>query len=210
MIVDLHCHTSAYSGCAVGTLQEMVCAAAARSLDALCITEHDVVYPGARARAEVDGAPMGMSLFRGIEVSCRGPGGILAHVVVLGCETVVGPCYDPSELGRLARRAGAALILAHPFRYVDGAHRITKYLPIDAVEVDSGNVDDIAAAQAVEFAEGLGLPQVAGSDAHRAASVGDCATRLERPVTTVAGLAEEVRAGRVQPVRWNNDRGEWE
>ena len=49
MIVDLHSHTSAYSECGRDSLTAMVRAAMDRGLDALCVTEHDVVYPEERA-----------------------------------------------------------------------------------------------------------------------------------------------------------------
>ena len=55
MIVDLHSHTSAYSECGRDSLTAMVRAAMDRGLDALCVTEHDVVYPEERADAEVGG-----------------------------------------------------------------------------------------------------------------------------------------------------------
>ncbi len=210
MIVDLHSHTSAYSECGRDSLTAMVRAAMDRGLDALCVTEHDVVYPEERADAEVGGGPEGMTLFRGIEVNCHGPGGIVAHIVVLGCEELQGPYHDPGELERLVRRSGAAMVLAHPFRYGDDAHRIVECLTIDAIEVDSVNVDEVAAAKAAEFAESLGLPQVAGSDAHRVADVGAYATRFDRPVGTASELAKELRAGRVHPVRWSSLKGEWE
>lgn len=210
MIVDLHCHTQAYSGCAVDPLEDMVEAAIGRGLDALCVTEHEIVYPASRAHAETSTRLNGMALFRGVEISCYGPNDIMAHIVVLGSEDLEGPCYHPRELERLAREQEAALILAHPFRYSDGAHTILRHLAVDAIEVDSCNVDARAAAQADELARTLRIPRVAGSDAHRACNVGLCATRLEAPARSVNELVGQIRAGRVRPVHWNADAADWE
>ncbi|MBD3175518.1 MAG: PHP domain-containing protein [Armatimonadia bacterium] len=210
MIVDIHCHTRAYSGCAIDSLEDMVRAAVGRGLGALCVTEHDVVYPADRARQQVRHLLNGMPVFRGIEVSCYGPKDIMAHIIVLGREDMDGPCYRPRRLRELADEAGAALVLAHPFRYRDDAHHILDHLPVDAIEVDSSNVDDRAAAKALDLADRAGLPAVAGSDAHRASDVGAYATRLERVVSSVEDLAKEIRAGRVWPVRRDPETGDWE
>ena len=45
-------------------------------------------------------------------------------------------------------------------------------------------------------AEHLGLPGVAGSDAHRPEEVGRCITILEREIRTEQELIAELRAGR--------------
>ena len=46
VLIDLHAHTAPRSNCSRTTLEELVETARARGLDALCITEHDVRWPG--------------------------------------------------------------------------------------------------------------------------------------------------------------------
>jgi len=83
-------------------------------------------------------------------------------------------------------------------------------LGVHAIEVASGNVNAYAASLARELAERLGLPAVAGSDAHRRDDVGLWATRFEREVHSAAEIAAEIRAGRVSPVRYNPRTRNWE
>jgi len=46
----------------------------------------------------------------------------------------------------------------------------------------------------------LGLPAVAGSDAHEPSDVGTCATRFQRHVADVEDLVRELKAGRFHAV----------
>ena len=45
MIVDLHVHTSRYSGCGKSTPEEMVAAAQAAGIEAMVLTEHHIIWP---------------------------------------------------------------------------------------------------------------------------------------------------------------------
>ena len=51
MLIDLHVHTTAYSGCAKSTPHEMLERATEIGLDAIVITEHNVVWPEERVAA---------------------------------------------------------------------------------------------------------------------------------------------------------------
>jgi len=46
----------------------------------------------------------------------------------------------------------------------------------------------------------LGLPAIAGSDAHEPSDVGTCATRFQRPIADVEDLVRELKAGRFHAV----------
>ena len=82
--------------------------------------------------------------------------------------------WTREEQFREIRRYGGCVVHAHPFRqhsYV-GMIRLSPYL-IDAVEAgNAGNHDAIYDAQALEYAKVLGLPAVAGSDAHYVQNLG--------------------------------------
>ncbi|MDR1390458.1 MAG: PHP domain-containing protein [Treponema sp.] len=74
-----------------------------------------------------------------------------------------------------AHNHGACIIQAHPFRqhhYIDTVH-LAPYF-VDGVETaNRGNHDPWYDAMAAEYASILGLPQVAGSDIHRAWELDD-------------------------------------
>jgi predicted metal-dependent phosphoesterase TrpH len=210
LIVDLHCHTAPSSPCAVDTAAAMVARAAAMGLGGLVLTEHDAIHPEqsfGRVRAQANG----MVLLRGVEIEATGPRGIAGHFLVLGPEVPEGPQASLDDLAQFVERHRCALIQAHPYRFHDHAEELAELLPLHAIEVASVNVRrGTAAAEARDLAVRLGLPMVAGSDAHSTESVGQYATRLTRRVGSAAELAEEIRAGRVEPVSWNGARRTWE
>ena len=210
MLVDLHCHTSPKSSCSRATLEGLVAQARARGVDALCITEHDLRWTDddlAAASKAVD-----FPLLRGVEVSTD-----VGHVLAYGeLRRPLWRGYSLEELVAEADETGAALVLAHPVRYLAGerAARAGRTPPspeavaalpqwslVHAVEAMSTQTTPdehalVAAALAV-----APRPATAGSDAHDDEKAGAYATRFERPVRTPAELAEEIRAGRITPAR---------
>ena len=209
MLVDLHCHTSPRSSCSRATLEGLVAHARARGVDALCITEHDLRWSD-EDLADASRA-VAFPLLRGIEVSTD-----VGHVLAYGeLRRPLWRGYTLEELAAEAEETGAALVLAHPVRYLAGerAARAGRTPPppeavaglpqwslVHAVEAMSTQttVDEhalVAAALAV-----APRPATAGSDAHDDEKAGTYATRFERTVRTAADLAAEIRAGRIAPV----------
>ncbi|MBL1076136.1 PHP domain-containing protein [Nocardia sp. 2] len=69
MRIDLHTHSTASDG--TDTPAELIAAAAATGLDVVALTDHDTTAGWAEAAAAL---PAGMSLVRGMEMSCVGMG----------------------------------------------------------------------------------------------------------------------------------------
>jgi predicted metal-dependent phosphoesterase TrpH len=208
VLIDLHCHTSPRSSCSRATLEGLVAVARARGVDALCITEHDLRWSEddlAAASRAVD-----FPLLYGVEVSTD-----VGHVLAYGeLRRPLWRGYSLEALAAEADETGAALVLAHPVRYLAGerAARAGRTPPppeevaalpqwslVHAVEAMSTQTTPdehalVAAALAV-----VPRPATAGSDAHDDEKAGAYATLLERPVRTAAELASEIRAGRVTP-----------
>lgn len=69
MLIDLHTHSAASDG--TDTPAELVRAAAAAGLDVVALTDHDTTDGWAEALAA---APAGLTVVRGIEMSCEGRG----------------------------------------------------------------------------------------------------------------------------------------
>ena len=125
MRIDLHCHSSTSDG--TDTPAELVAAAHTAGLDALAITDHDTTAGWAEA---VTALPQGMSLVRGMELSCEAvtPRGSRVPVHLLGY--LFDPTYPPlaAELTRLQGERSRRLRVMAERMAADG-------LPIDPVAV---------------------------------------------------------------------------
>jgi len=169
------------------------------------------MYPAELLREDA-GPADGMVVLRAVEATVEVVASepVTGHVLVFGADIAKGPWHDHRAFLRAVRDQGGATVLAHPYRYEDGAERLAELLRVDAVEVASVNVRPEQAELARSLARRLGLPMVAGSDAHQAKHVGRYATRFVRGVATSAEVAEEIRAGSVAPVEGHGIAGLWE
>lgn len=201
MKIDLHCHT-VYSGDSLMTPRELFARAREIGLDGVAITEH--VSFEASQPAERIAREEGFLLFRGVEVSTdRG------HLVLFGVEddswNVWGErhYYDALALLERAEKIGASVIAAHPYSRRDryaALDQVLTFPNLVAIEAANGRARPGENELAVNAARMMGLPMTGGSDCHRIDEVGSCYTIFERGVSTVAGMLEEIRAGRVSPV----------
>ena len=188
----------------------LVSAARARGVDALCITEHDLVWPddelGAASRE------LGFPLMAGVELSTD-----VGHVLVYGpLRRPLWQGYRFDELAEEAASTGAALVLAHPVRRVAGerAARAGRVPPppeevaasdawrlahgVEACSTQSTAAEHALTAAALSV---VPKPAVAGSDAHDAHNGGAFATRFDVLVRSAGDIAAAIRAGAVTPVR---------
>ena len=104
---------------------------------------------------------------------------------------------DFAEAVRIARRAGAAVILAHPYR--DGQPEALPLGEIDALEIASTSFSQEESLRSIHLARSLGKPQVAASDAHALSRIGWAYTSFPRLPADERGLAEMIRAGEGRP-----------
>ncbi len=70
MYLDLHIHTTAYSGCSNMTPDEMAVAAKNAGLDGVCITEHNRIWK--KEDAESLAHKHDIAIFRGMEITSTG------------------------------------------------------------------------------------------------------------------------------------------
>lgn len=202
MRIDLHCHTL-YSKDNYLEPRDLIRRARARGLDAVVVTEHHS-YEASRPVERV-AAEEGFLVLRGVEVSTN-----QGHVLLFGVEDDSWNRWgrnnylEAGDVIEAARRLGAAAVAAHPFRMNDlyalgdGIYRLAG---LAAVETANGANQPDEDRQASEAAESLGLPQVGGSDCHKAHDVGRCCTVFERPVANLADLVREIAAGRCRPAK---------
>jgi predicted metal-dependent phosphoesterase TrpH len=196
---DLHTHTSDHSACGRMSIEDLIEAAVDGGLAGLCVTDHNYRWTEAdlaAALARCGNPPL--VLLPGIEVSVAPPPGRFSggHFLVYGSPLRLPTDPRLDQLGAAAHAAGGFVIAAHPFRPGSEAGGAHLGAAIDAVEVLNLQNDQRQTDQSCEMAAALGLPMVAGSDAHRVEHVGLYRTCFERPVATVAALMGEIRAGR--------------
>jgi len=208
LLVDLHSHSSPRSSCSRATLSDLVESARRRGVDGLCLTEHDVTWPAdelAAASRAVD-----FPLFCGVELTTE-----IGHVLAIGdLRKPLWLGYRFDELAAEVDESGAAIVLVHPVRNTAGERALRAGRTPPAPEavaarrewqlvhaVEAGSTQQTETEQAL-VAAALAVaprPRVAGSDAHDPDRAGRYATRFTRAIRSSAELAEEIRAGRVEP-----------
>lgn len=209
MYIDFHIHTT--RGSADSNLDPfaMIEQAQAIGLHGICITEHDNAWKD----PQIDdyARERGVTVFRGIEVTTE-----WGHVGAFGLDQYVGGIYKVKELRRIMNDVGGFLIANHPFRYkldprfqfihktppidvndpVSGTKALEVFQYVDAIEVVNGACSEQENLYAHEVAKQLGLKGLGGSDSHSAQSLGCAVTIIEKTISTVPELIEELKAGR--------------
>ena len=163
MKVELHLHTSRYSGCSIVTPEEAMSRLIEFGYDAVYITEHDTVWPDDELHRLREKFPE-IRIFPGVELSLGDQ-----HLLVLGTsdrEYLRIGC-DADVLAR-AREAGHLTVLAHPFRWAGGAAMLESSRLPDAIEHLTGNHTPRDAGISAQTADNLGLPIVNSGDIHTA------------------------------------------
>src|SRR3972149_6909166 len=202
MLIDLHTHTRPLSHDSLLTPDDLIEAAKAAGLDAVCLTEHDFVWDPEAARDLA--RRHSFRIIPAIEVNTED-----GHLLAFGIDRYVYGMHRIAELARLVEEAGAALVAAPPSRRqlpfplrhdgdwseaLERAAANPAYRHVCAMETINGRGSERENAFARELCDRLGLPAVAASDAHQRDDIGRCATRFERGATDVPGLGRGLRA----------------
>ncbi len=196
MWIDTHCHTKHSYDNWLEPL-DLIRRARAIGLDGIVVTEH-YSYE-ASAAVEAVAREEGFLVLRGVEISTD-RGHLLAYGVTDDTWNIWGrDTYLPiaAVIERVLARGGIC-VPAHPYRQVGVASLLDGIyaLPgIAGVETHNGHNSDDDNGRAAVAAERLRLPALGGSDCHRVAAVGRCATEFFRPVTDMATFIAAIRAG---------------
>lgn len=207
-LIDLHTHTRPLSHDSLLTPDDLIDAAKAAGLDGVCLTEHDFFWePDAAAELA---RRHDFAVVPGIEVNTD-----FGHTLVFGLERFVFGMHRLADLVRLVGEAGGAMVGAHPYRRqlpfelrdsgdwsgaLEQTLRNESYAHVSAIETYNGRGTNRQNEFSLEVCQRLGLAATAGSDAHELADVGRCATEFEAPISGLADLIAELRAGRCKPV----------
>jgi predicted metal-dependent phosphoesterase TrpH len=208
VLIDLHTHTHPLSHDSLLSADELVEAAKAANLDAVCLTEHDFFWRDDQAAAL--SKRHNFVVIPGVEVNTED-----GHIVVFGLDRFVYGMHRLHELARLAEVAGAVMIAAHPYRrqlpfelrhegdWTEALARACAnpaYQHVTAIETQNGRGSERENAFSTELATRLGIPPLSASDAHERKDIGCCATEFQRKITKLEDLITELKAGRFKPV----------
>lgn len=214
---DLHVH-SCHSGFTrtlpmfrsrdcYSTPEQVYCAARARGMDLVTITDHDSIdgclellerRPGAR------------DIVMGEEIECRLPGtAVRLHLGALGITERLHKDVQPLredvvEAAGFLRANGVALVLHHPFHFFRSELPVRRYVEVllplvHAVEIRNATMawehNDLAAAVGEDWRRAVGgaLGATGGSDAHVVRHVGTAFT--EAPGATREEFLDSLMAG---------------
>jgi len=196
MWIDTHCHTKFSYDCLMEPVA-LIRRAKALALDGVVITEH-YSYE-ASARVEEIARDEGLLLLRGVEIATD-RGHMLAYGVqddgwnIWGRDNWLSMTAVIERIGAL----GGICVPAHPFREVGVCSLLEGLLDVTgiaAVETHNGNNQTDDNDLAIKAANLMALPGLGGSDCHKVAAVGRCATEFLQPVGDMAGFIAAIRSG---------------
>jgi len=193
MKVELHLHTTRYSGCAAAAPQELMRRLIQTGYGAVYITEHHTVWGDDELDRLQRQFPQ-IRIFPGVELTLEYRA--FSHLLVLGTND---PAYlmirDEARVLEKSRAEGHLTVLAHPYRW-GGADALLKagLLP-DALEYQTPNLEPSQAAQAMAAAKQLSLPVVNSGDVHALDFIDCFWIETYRPIESPRDVRQIVLAG---------------
>ena len=209
MLIDLHTHSYPKSDDSFMDVDTLVERSKALGLDGVCLTDHDAFWSWDEVRALQ--RRHDFLVIPGTELNTDS-----GHVLVFGLHRYEFGVHKPGFLRGLADRQGAVLIAAHPYRrrflkdpgqdpeareaMLGQAAGDGFFGLCDAIETHNGRGTREENRFSSDLSGVLGLPGVAGSDAHRSEQLGTAATRFTRRIHGLEDLVAELKRGACLPV----------
>jgi predicted metal-dependent phosphoesterase TrpH len=195
---DLHIHSLASDG--VSSVAEILAAAEAAQLDVIAIADHERIDAALAAQAISQARSLRVQVIVGEEISTRG-----GHLVGLFMKERIRPWHSLRDSVARVHDQGGLAIVPHPlvpYPLCASARSIRRLLdesdPVfhpDGIEAFNPTTAGTRwGRRAPAFVAELGLPALAGSDAHRAADVGRAITTFEGD--TADDLRRAIEEGR--------------
>ncbi|HII85050.1 TPA: PHP domain-containing protein [Candidatus Bathyarchaeota archaeon] len=186
---DLHIH-SIYSSDSSITPKALVEQLLAHNLvKVAALTDHDTIEGCVFTRQLASSYP-DILIIPGVEISTQE-----GDIVVLGAEEMPPHPWTAENIVDFARSTGSVSIAAHPYREYGMGDKAKNY-KIDAVEILNGCSPSSANKAAQSLAELMGVPGVAGSDAHQPSELLSVYTQIEASLD-VDEILKAIRKGSV-------------
>jgi len=198
MLVDMHLHALPNSTDSFITLEQIVTAAKARGLDAVCLTDHDSM--AGREYAAEYSEKTGFPIFTGVEYFS-----LWGDITAWGIDTFPDTRIEAQTFLDRVNAAGGFCVSCHPFRNNKRGfeENICKANGLHGVEVLNGSADMEANRTALRRCRELGLQPIGASDAHTVEQVGKYATWLPEYVDNLTDFVALLRSRPVRPAIWN-------
>lgn len=169
---DLHIHTTYSYDSSITPKILVETLVAHNSIKAAAVTDHDTVE-GLNTAQKLAAAYPDILIIPGVEISTSE-----GDILILGTEELPPKPWTAEAIIDFAREKDCVSIAAHPYREY-GMGDLARNYKFDAVEVLNGASSPFANKQAHELAKQLGLPGVAGSDAHQPAELFNVHTEIQ-------------------------------
>jgi predicted metal-dependent phosphoesterase TrpH len=189
VIADLHVHTT-YSDDSLITPQDLVYYAKKNGLNAVAVTDHNRLEGALKIAKETD-----FFIIPGMEVSSKH-----GHIVALNVSEAVPRGLSATETIDRIHAAGGIAIACHPFALFKGSLGKNVSGKFDAIETLNARAFPFNRnrKKAEEAAKNLGLPRVAGTDAHYGPQIGSAYTIIDAEPNAQA-VVDAILAGRCRP-----------
>lgn len=190
MWIDLHIHEKTHSLDSKLSLADIVEAAKARGLDAVCITDHDDL--GILETAYAYAKEVRYPVFVGVEYYS-----LDGDLVTFGVDEIPQTRIPAQEYVDWVNERGGVCYSAHPYRDNNRGLRDLLYTVkgLGGIEVLNANTIDAENAQAQEACKRLNQQSIGASDAHKIERVGQYATWFPHKITTTEELVQALKQG---------------
>lgn len=201
MLIELHCHTSEHSPCSTIGAGDLVRLVRSKGASGVVFTDHHYLWPDEeindlRARLDVPGDFLILS---GQEVFTKDFGDVLVY----GASESITDRISLSTLR--ARCPDAALVWAHPYRYLRIPTEVELFdANLDGIEIINPHQMDVGNKRGVSDWESWGFTATSGTDIHHIDIQSFYPTTLERQITDIRDLADCIKAGLCTPYDYQN------
>ena len=187
---DLHIHTLFSNDSSIHPKTLVAQLFAHPYIKTVAITDHNTVKGYHKVR-ELASANHAVTIIPGIEVST-----VDGDLLLLGVAEVPPEPWTVENVIDFARSVGGIAVVAHPYREF-GLGDLSKDYKVDAIEVLNGGSAHHFNALAEELAKEMGLPGVAGSDAHRVEELWSVYTEIQAS-TDLDEILKAIKKGLVR------------
>lgn len=184
MIAELHCHTRSsklpyfplfYD--AVMEVWELLDKCVSLGIEVLAITDHDSMFNSGIAKHIIEEKKLPIILIPACEISSKD-----GHILAYGISKEIPSGLGVTETIERIHTQGGLAVAAHPFIPVFSLGKKIFREKFDGIEAYNSSAGRLINKKGLEAAEYLGLPAIAGSDAHSVSGLGTGRVVFSRPV----------------------------